>query len=631
MLTIPASNLNGCIFSFDVYRHQILDNSLYYLWKVQSSIDSGQTWSEWRNHGFVYYGGPEYTRFDYDVTTMVEPGSNAIRVSVGILDSGWIWGPPVDPTPGPYFDNVAVKVFEIGGPYISASVIDLAQDNFPASGELDLQDLSTNSVRFDMARNIAADEQMIIQPGDSVVVNMTAVKHGSVLVEPPKMYWSMYQNPLFDSVRSRPATAGWVYGDTTGVENEFCFDLPDEGFLFPGDIIHYYFKAEDNFGGVTTLPADLTGFGIFPDDSYNQPYLWDILFTMNALPTVLDGYGHVPTTLFWDDSGDEECAAAWNSSLHELGYQKGINLDVYTTKGPTSNEANGLGGRATLEQISGYETILYTSGDVRWRALNSEPDNDVGLFDSWLDIGHKNMLLIGDRLRGGSSGASQFFSEKVGISGFTSDVADYIQGQRAPLVIPIENNGYIQRDFIANGGCPDYSDFDGINAVTATRIAEFTDPGGNGGVYEYAAATVNIFNDNQVVFLPFAYKKWNTPDGFVAVDVLADILSNFNLIGVEVPDETPQNIFALDCFPNPFNPRSKISYNMPSAGNLKITIFNIRGEKVCVLFNEEVEAGPGSVTWSGQDQASEPVASGVYFVESRSSSKSMVKKLTLVR
>ncbi len=152
------------------------------------------------------------------------------------------------------------------------------------------------------------------------------------------------------------------------------------------------------------------------------------------------------------------------------------------------------------------------------------------------------------------------------------------------------------------------------------------------GAYEYAAATVNIFNNNQVVFLPFAYKNWNMPDGSVAVDVLADILSNFNLIGVDVPDdEIPGTVFSLNCSPNPFNPRSEISYNMPTAGNLKITVFNTRGEEVCVLLNEEVEAGSGSVIWSGQDASSKPVASGVYFVESRSSSKSLVKKLTLVR
>ncbi|MCP4145838.1 MAG: hypothetical protein GY752_11220 [bacterium] len=635
VLTIPEGNWDGCIFSFDVYKHQIIDNAIFYKWSIQSSSDSGQSWSEWKNHGYVYYGGPEYFRHDYDVSTMTEPGSNAVRVSLGVLELSYIWGPIPDPTPAPYFDNVAVKVFDPSGPYIEANMIDFAQDNFPASGELDLQDLSTNSVRFDMARNIS-EEQMLIQPGDSIVVSMTAVKYGSVFVEPPKMYWSMYQNPLFDPYRDIPGTAGWVYGDTTGVENEFCFDLPDEGFLFPGDIIHYYFKAEDSLGGVTTLPADLTGFGKFPADPDYQPLLWSNLFTMNALPTLLSIYGHIPATLFWNDSGDEESASLWISSLNELGYKEGVNLDVYTTKSPTfyPNENNGLGGRATLEQISGYENILYTSGDERRYALNSEPDNDIGLFDSWLDIGHKNMLLVGNQLKSGSwgSAASQFFSEKVGISRFTADVSDYINGQRTPRIFPIQNNEYIQRDFIANGGCPNYSDFDGINAVTATRIAEFTDPGGNGGVYEYAAATVNTFNDNQVVFLSFAYKHWITTDGFVAVDVLADILSNFNLIGVDVPDdEIPGTGFTLNCSPNPFNPRSKISYNMPSAGNLKITIFNIRGEEVCVLFNEEVEAGPGSITWSGKDESSEPVASGVYFVESRSSSSSLVKKLTLVR
>ncbi len=84
-------------------------------------------------------------------------------------------------------------------------------------------------------------------------------------------------------------------------------------------------------------------------------------------------------------------------------------------------------------------------------------------------------------------------------------------------------------------------------------------------------------------------------------------------------------------YPNPFNPRTTIDYEMGRAGHLSIRIYNARGELVRDLVNRDVAAGPGRATWDGADGGGRGVASGVYFCETRALGTRNLDKLTLLR
>jgi hypothetical protein len=64
-------------------------------------------------------------------------------------------------------------------------------------------------------------------------------------------------------------------------------------------------------------------------------------------------------------------------------------------------------------------------------------------------------------------------------------------------------------------------------------------------------------------------------------------------------------------FPNPFNPDTTIRFNMKEAGNVSIEVFNIRGQKVNVLFDGMLDSGQHSVIWHGVDSNGRSVGSGV--------------------
>lgn len=65
--------------------------------------------------------------------------------------------------------------------------------------------------------------------------------------------------------------------------------------------------------------------------------------------------------------------------------------------------------------------------------------------------------------------------------------------------------------------------------------------------------------------------------------------------------------------PNPFNPATRINYDLPEASNVRLTIHNILGQTVKVLVDEYQDAGFRYTIWDGCDQSGRSVSSGVYF------------------
>ena len=67
-------------------------------------------------------------------------------------------------------------------------------------------------------------------------------------------------------------------------------------------------------------------------------------------------------------------------------------------------------------------------------------------------------------------------------------------------------------------------------------------------------------------------------------------------------------------FPNPFNPSTVISYELPHDLNIEINIFNLLGRKVRSLLNETRPAGQGSTIWDGKTENGHLASGGVYFI-----------------
>jgi hypothetical protein len=103
-----------------------------------------------------------------------------------------------------------------------------------------------------------------------------------------------------------------------------------------------------------------------------------------------------------------------------------------------------------------------------------------------------------------------------------------------------------------------------------------------------------------------------------------------NEIEVEV-DFTPEEFELYQNYPNPFNPKTVISYQLPVSGNVTLKVYDILGNEVATLVNEEKQPGVYEVEFSVGQDSSPDRASGIYFYQLRSGDFVSVKKMLLLK
>ena len=96
-------------------------------------------------------------------------------------------------------------------------------------------------------------------------------------------------------------------------------------------------------------------------------------------------------------------------------------------------------------------------------------------------------------------------------------------------------------------------------------------------------------------------------------------------------NEIPNSTQLHNNYPNPFNPTTTINYSLNYNSNVTLEVFNIKGQKIKTLENEDKIAGNHSLIWNGKDSDDESVASGVYFYKLVSEEHSFVKKMVLMK
>jgi subtilisin-like proprotein convertase family protein len=101
-----------------------------------------------------------------------------------------------------------------------------------------------------------------------------------------------------------------------------------------------------------------------------------------------------------------------------------------------------------------------------------------------------------------------------------------------------------------------------------------------------------------------------------------------NVTGVEDNDsKTIPAIFSLEQnYPNPFNPSTTISYSLPKASNVKLTIYNLLGQEVTTLVNSFNQAGKHLINFNALN-----LASGVYIYSIKADGFVSSKKLILLK
>ena len=79
-------------------------------------------------------------------------------------------------------------------------------------------------------------------------------------------------------------------------------------------------------------------------------------------------------------------------------------------------------------------------------------------------------------------------------------------------------------------------------------------------------------------------------------------------------------------YPNPFNPTTEITFVLPKAGNVTLTVFNMLGQKVATLINDSQSSGVHTVKFNATN-----LSSGTYFYRLEAGTTTLVKKMMLLK
>ncbi len=84
-------------------------------------------------------------------------------------------------------------------------------------------------------------------------------------------------------------------------------------------------------------------------------------------------------------------------------------------------------------------------------------------------------------------------------------------------------------------------------------------------------------------------------------------------------------------FPNPFNPETTISFDLPRSAAANLSVYNTKGQLVKTLADGVLEFGRQSFVWNGTDSFGNPVASGLYFYRLTTDGQSESRKMMLLK
>ncbi|MDP8320722.1 MAG: T9SS type A sorting domain-containing protein [Candidatus Stygibacter australis] len=193
------------------------------------------------------------------------------------------------------------------------------------------------------------------------------------------------------------------------------------------------------------------------------------------------------------------------------------------------------------------------------------------------------------------------------------------------------------------------ADFNGFNFETADRILwsadwqgydldfmfyatdeywDFDDIGES--TYEYGY-DVDYFNLEDIYLKVYGQREvqlflhgrdYNEDTFYLARDQIAASIASSDEIS---------EIVNMNVYPNPFNPELTVKYNLEEAQRVEITVYNLKGEKVKTLLEEQAVAGAGEKVWDGRNAQGSACGSGVYFVQMKTGNERILKKALLLK
>jgi hypothetical protein len=88
----------------------------------------------------------------------------------------------------------------------------------------------------------------------------------------------------------------------------------------------------------------------------------------------------------------------------------------------------------------------------------------------------------------------------------------------------------------------------------------------------------------------------------------------------------PERFNLYNNYPNPFNPRTMISFDVAESRHVSVKVYDIQGKEVEILVNQNLTPGKYNVDFNGEN-----LASGIYFYSLETENVYQVKKMVMIK
>lgn len=96
-------------------------------------------------------------------------------------------------------------------------------------------------------------------------------------------------------------------------------------------------------------------------------------------------------------------------------------------------------------------------------------------------------------------------------------------------------------------------------------------------------------------------------------------------------ENLPKVYYLSNNYPNPFNPATTIDYRLPERGHVSIEVYNVLGQKIATLVDQEQPAGEHTTFWNGKTSYGQTVATGLYLYRLQAGDHVETKKMLLLK
>ena len=155
--------------------------------------------------------------------------------------------------------------------------------------------------------------------------------------------------------------------------------------------------------------------------------------------------------------------------------------------------------------------------------------------------------------------------------------------------------------------------------------------GAAGSYTEFATDITWITADNpDTVYINFVIVN-NSGDPHVGTIFYLDDLSFSNATDVKTENNPLTNFELVQNYPNPFNPSTVIKYSIPKESFVTLKIYNLLGQEIAALVNEDKPAGTYNVKFSTSDINAGKLTSGIYLYRITAGNFVQTKKMMLLK